>query len=43
MLGTVSALLVLAEVYRAARSMWPRREEAAGQTVTVHIGESSSS
>ena len=35
------ALRMLAEVYRAARRLWPRRAapEHAGRTVTLHIGE----
>ena len=33
-----TALRILAEVYRASRQLYPSSEDAAGRTVTVHIG-----
>lgn len=33
------ALRMLAEIYRAARQLWPMRADSAGEGVTVHIGK----
>ena len=35
----VIALRMLAEIYRAARVLWPASAEAAGSSVTIHIGK----
>jgi len=35
----VVALRMLAEIYRAARRLWPRTSDDAGKTVTIHIGK----
>ena len=32
-------LRMLAEIYRAAREMWPLHADAAGRSVTIHIGK----
>lgn len=37
--NAVIALRMLAEIYRAARTLWPSSSEAAGTSVTVHIGK----
>ena len=34
-----AALYALAEVYRAARALWPTDEAMSGRCVTVHIGQ----